>query len=223
MRRLARAFVLACVLLSPAAARAGASLLVDDAGTTPDGHCQLESWLRLAPAGAVANAVPACTVGGMEYSAGASVAATVAAPAELAFGLKHTLRDVGDETPGLAISIGSAWSRRAAAPAAADATLIASLIASLPLPGVGVVHLNAGWSAARRRRPAPTYGAGMEHALGAHWLLLAEGYAQRGIGPTWQAGLRRMLGRGVTADLLAGTDRHGRWLTLGLNYSPGGA
>jgi len=218
MRRLAGTLVLASALLPSLAARAGASLLVDDAGTTPDGRCQLESWLRLTPTDAAdASAVPACALGGVEYSLGGSVGATAAAPAELSFGLKHTLRDVGDATPGFAVSVGSAWSGHAGVPDA----VIANLIASVPVPGLGLVHLNAGWSAARGRAPAPTFGAGLEHPLGSHWLLLAEGYAQRGAGPTWQAGLRRMLGRSVTADLLMGADSHGRWLTLGLNYSPG--
>ena len=218
MRRLAGTLVLASALLPSLAARAGASLLVDDAGTTPDGHCQLESWLRLAPtAAADASAVPACALGGVEYSLGGSVVSTAATPAELSFVLKHTLRDVGDATPGFAVSVGSAWSGHAGAPGAA----VVNLIASVPVPGLGLVHLNTGWSAARGHAPAPTFGTGLEHPLGPHWLLLAEGYAQRGNGPTWQAGLRRMLGRSVTADLLMGTDPHGRWLTLGLNYSPG--
>ncbi len=59
MRHLVVPFVLAAMLLSPCAARAGASLLVDDAGTVPDGRCQLESWLRLRGGGEV-TAVPAC-------------------------------------------------------------------------------------------------------------------------------------------------------------------
>ncbi|WP_431634674.1 hypothetical protein ACQVBX_13350 [Dyella sp. KULCS107] len=217
MRRLAGTLVLASALLPSLAARAGASLLVDDAGTTPDGHCQLESWLRLAPTGAAdASAVPACALGGVEYSLGGSVAST-ATPAELSFGLKHTLRDVGEATPGFAVSVGSAWSGHAGTPGAA----VANLIASVPVPGLGLAHLNAGWSVARGHAPAPTFGTGLEHPLGSHWLLLAEGYVQRGASPAWQAGLRRMLGRSVTADLLMGTDPHGRWLTLGLNYSPG--
>lgn len=219
MRRLAGTLVLASVLLPSPAARAGASLLVDDAGTTPDGRCQVESWLQLAPGGAAeASAVPACAAGGVEYSLGGSVAATASAHAALAFGLKHTLRDVGDGTPGFAVSIGSAWTSRSGVPGAA----VANLIASLPLAGFGVIHLNAGWSAARGRLPVPTSGVGLEHPQGSHWLVLAEGFVQRGNGPAWQAGLRRMLGGGVTADLLVGTDPRGRWLTLGLNYSPGG-
>ena len=221
MRRLAGTLVLASVLLPSPAARAGASLLVDDAGTTPDGHCQVESWLHLGAAGAAeASAVPACAVGGVEYSLGGSVAATASTPAALAFGLKRTLRDVGDGdgTPGFAVSVGSAWTSRSGAPSGA----VANLIASLPVAGLGAIHLNAGWSAARGRLPVPTSGVGLEHPLGSHWLLLAEGYAQRGAGPAWQAGLRRMLGNGVTTDLLVGTDPHGHWLTFGLNYSPGG-
>ncbi|MGN6741435.1 hypothetical protein [Dyella sp.] len=218
MRRLAGTLVLAFALLPSPAARAGASLLVDDAGTTPDGHCQVESWLRLAPSGAAeASAVPACAVGGVEYSLGGSMAAA-STPAALAFGLKHTLRDAADETPGFAVSAGSVWTSRSGAPGAA----VANLIASLPVAGLGVIHLNAGWSVARGHLPVPTSGVGLEHPQGSHWLVLAEGFVQRGTGPAWQAGLRRMLGSGVTADLLVGTDPHGHWLTLGLNYSPGG-
>lgn len=218
MRRLAGLLLLAAVLLPSRAAHAGASLLVDDAGTTSDGHCQLESWLRLAPAGAAdMSAVPACAVGGVEYSLGGSVAAARTIADELTFGMKHTLRDVGGTAPGVAIALGSVWHPGDGTPHAAAA----NLITSLPVPDLGLVHLNAGWSTARGRAPAPTFGAGLEHLVGSRSLLLAEVYAQRGAGPTWQAGLRRMLGSGVTVDLLVGTDSHGRWLTFGLNYSPG--
>jgi hypothetical protein len=55
------AFVLiaAFSLIPVCAARAGASLYVDDAGIVPAGHCQLESWLRASAPGRELSLVPA--------------------------------------------------------------------------------------------------------------------------------------------------------------------
>jgi hypothetical protein len=216
MRRLAVPFVLAAVLLSPCVAKAGASLLIDDAGTVPDGRCQLESWLRLR-GGGEATAVPACGFGGVEYSLGGSANAGTSPGPWLSAGLKRTLRDMGEATPGFAISLGGTWRHP-------DHRLVAGtaiVAASLPLDPSWTVHVNLGWNAARGESPRPSGGVGMECALGAHWSGLAELYAARGAGRTVQAGLRRSLAHGLSFDLLAGHDRDGRWLTFGFNYAPG--
>jgi hypothetical protein len=216
MRRLVVSFVVAAMLLSPCAARAGASLLVDDAGTLPDGRCQLESWLRLRGSGE-ATAVPACGLGGLEYSLGGSANAGAPSGPWLSAGLKRTLRDMDEATPGVAVSLGGSWRRSDHRLAAGTA----NLVVSLPLDPSWTVHVNMGWNTARGGPPWPSGGVGMQYALGAHWSGLAELYAARGAGGTAQAGLRRSFARGLSFDLLAGHDRDGHWLTFGFNYAPG--
>ncbi|KRF01988.1 hypothetical protein ASG87_10850 [Frateuria sp. Soil773] len=221
MRRLALASVWAAVLGAvlplPRAAQAGASLRVDNAGTVPDGHCQLESWLRLRGRDSEATAVPACGLGGMEYSLGGSAYAGTPSGPWLVAGLKRTLRDMDAAAPGFAVSLGAAWRR----PGLRLAAGTADVAASMALGPSWTVHADLGWNAARGERPRPGGGVGVEYALGPRWIGLGELYAERGAGRTVQAGLRRLFGRGVSCDLLAGHDRDGRWLTLGFNYSPG--
>lgn len=199
--------------------RAGASLLVDDADTTANGHCQLESWLRLAPSGPTnATAVPACAFGGVEYSVGASASLGGPALSGPVLGLKHTLREIGDDHVGLAASWSTGWDRRATRPQASTF----NLIASVPWSTTAVVHLNAGWNVAAGQRPAPSAGIGLERTLSSSWIVLAESYVQRGFGASWQVGARRLFGPATSLDLIAGKDARGRWITFGFNYSPGG-
>ncbi len=217
MRGFVRTFAWVAVLLSPCLARGGASLLVDDTGTTPDGQCQVESWMRLRPGDRAETIVPACARAGVEYSLGASALGGAAPDPWLTLGLKHTLRDPGDGGTGFAMSLGSGWRSSDGRPAA----VTADLIASVPLNEGLVMHLNLGWNAARGSAPAPGMGVGVQRDLGTHWAGLAEGFVERGVGFAWQGGLRRLFGHGASADLLLGHDPRGDWLTLGFNYAPG--
>lgn len=206
---------LAVVLLCPRAAHAGASLLVDDAGVTADGHCQLESWLR-ARSGKLqeATALPACAWDGVEYSLGASLDPSGMAGGVLLAGFKHGLLDVGEHTPGLAVALNGDWRH------GLDAAT-AYLALSQPLGPRWMLQANLGVGRLRHAGGSLVAGVGLEYRAGARWSWLAEGYAEGRTYRALQGGLRLRLPGAVSVDLLVGRERAGRWLTLGLNWSPG--
>ncbi|MDO1530014.1 hypothetical protein QMK61_14330 [Fulvimonas sp. R45] len=217
MRKLPAAALLAALGLVTCVAHAGASLLVDDAGTTADGHCQLESWLRARPGALEATAMPACAWAGLEYSAGASAYPAGPGGPALYAGVKHTLVEMGERAPGLAVALGGDWRRRDGGFDAATA----NLSTSLPLGPRLTLQANLGWRAPHAARGRPTGGVGMEYRPDARWSWLAEAYAEGGGYRAVQGGLRLHLPDAVSVDVLAGRDRDGRWLTLGFNWSPG--
>lgn len=215
MGKFSCAALVAAALLRPGAAHAGASLLVDDAGVTADGHCQLESWLR-ARAGALeeATALPACAWSGVEYSLGASVDPTGAAGGVLHAGFKRGLVEMGERTPGLAVALNGDWRH------GLDAAT-AYLAASQPLGPRLTLQANLGVGRLRQAGGRLLAGLGLEYRAGPRWSWLAEGYAEGRAHRALQGGLRLRLPGAASVDLLAGRDRAGRWLTLGLNWSPG--
>jgi hypothetical protein len=218
MHRLATGFVLAIAMLCSAGVRGGASLLVDDADTTPEGRCQIENWLRLREGGhREMTAVPACTLDGLEYSLGGSAYVRTPYGPWLTADLKHTLLKMDKSTPGLAISLGGTWRRPDHHPASGNVVIIASL----PLTAAFTLHTNLGWDAVRGAAPRPIEGLGMEYAFDRHWPGLGESYVERGAVHAAQAGLRRSFAHGLSCDLIAGHDHDGHWFTFGLNYSPG--
>lgn len=217
MRKLLVAALLAVVWLCPCAVHAGASLLVDDAGTTADGHCQFESWLRVRPGAVEATLMPACAIGRLEYSVGASAYPVGARGPALYAGIKRSLVDMGASSPGLAVAFGGDWRRADGGFDAASA----NLAASLPLESWLTLQANLGWRAPHGARGHLTGGVGAECQAGARWSVLAEAYAEDGGNRALQGGLRVRLSAAASVDLLAGREHAGHWLTLGFNWSPG--
>ena len=206
--------VLATLGLAPCASHAGASLLVDDAGTTADGHCQLESWLRARSGTLEATAMPACAWSGLEYSLGAGRASDEAQGTTLYAGLKRTLVDMDERTPGLAVALNGDWQH------GLD-TASAYLAASLPLGRRLTLQADLGACRLRRGGGHPLAGAGLEYLAGRRWSWLAEVYTGGTAYRAVQGGVRARLPGALSVDMLAGRDNAGRWLTLGLNWSPG--
>lgn len=211
------AALLAALVLAPCGVRAGASLLVDDAGTTADGHCQLESWLSARPGASEITTMPACAVGGLEYSVGASENLAASPGPTLYAGIKHTLVDMGEHTPGLALALGGDWHHGAGGFDAATA----NLAASVPLEPRLTLQVDLGWHAPHLAHGWLTGGVGLEYRAAAHWSWLAEAYVEGDGYRAAQGGLRLRLPNAVSMDLLGGGDRHGHWVTLGFNWSPG--
>ncbi|MEQ4576312.1 MAG: hypothetical protein ABN502_15430 [Gammaproteobacteria bacterium] len=210
--------LLPVVLLAwPVAAWAGASLDIDDAAITPEGRCQVESWLRRESAQRQAVAVPACTVAATEVSLGVLGRDPGTGGAGLSLGLKRVLRAFDGRGWGLAIAAGASHE-----PGQGPGWVLA-LPASIALDPAqrNLVHLNLGWEAPDRARRAATAGIGLERVLDPRWTLLAELRGDDRGGAGGQLGLRRALGPNASLDLLAGRHRADgdgtRWLTLGLN------
>lgn len=217
MHKLSGAALLAALVLAPCVVQAGASLLVDDAGTTADGHCQLESWLSARPGASAITAMPACAAGGLEYSMGAGDYLAGPPGPALYAGIKHTLVDVGEHAPGLALALGGDWRR---SDGGFDAATV-NMAASVPLKPRLMLQIDLGWHVPHAAHGWLTGGMGLEYQVGAHWSWLAEAYAEGDGYRAAQAGLRLRLHGAVSIDLLGGRDRNGHWMTLGLNWSPG--
>lgn len=210
--------LLLSVALLPFNTRAAASLLVDDAGITDAGHCQLESWVRHTDAGQEWTTVPACTLANIEWSLGLT-RAPGDARRQYAFGAKRVLVEGAARHWGLALgaSVGGNTQR----PRADDWALNVPLTIA---PGVQErvqVHLNLGWAAQGAAR-GRTDGIGMEIGLTRDWSLLAETAHDAARERGSQLGLRRVLWPGASLDLLAGRMHHprdSRWITLGFNLA----
>lgn len=195
---------------------AAASLLVDDAGTTPQGTCQLETWTRQHAGPLELTAVPACTLGGTELSLGLShLRGEGTAP--WALGAKRTLRHWHDERLQLAASIETAGDVRQGG--ARGWALNLPLSVALDRHATSVVHVNTGWSRSRHERGI-TVGAGIEIRVAPAWSLLAEQGRDAARQRTSQLGVRRHLRGDASLDLLGGRG-HGAagasWITVGLN------
>lgn len=206
------------LLLAARTLHAGASLYVDDAATTPEGRCQVESWVRTYAPGREWSTLPACTRGGNEYSLGVS---RFDRPRDVLFtpGVKRTLRDPDGQAWGAAVFVGALWDATHGRLDGWNANLPVTLTL---MPGKTLLHVNLGWSKLHGVRGMPTAGLGLEHRLAGHWSLLAEAYADGNGDLTRQLGARAAFGESVSVDLLLGRStghRPGRWFTLGLNVA----
>lgn len=209
-------FLFAALLLHAGAARAGASLYVDDAATVARGQCQLESWLRLAAPARELTLAPACDVAGTELGLSHSDYAAPHAAAVQGLSAKRVLHTADGWA--VAASLGATWSG-----GRYDGWNLNLPLTLGPDPnGPRLWHLNLGWNQPRRGRARATAGIGLEQALAADWTALAELYADPHGDLGGQLGLRRALGAAASLDLLLGErerDPRGPWLTLGFNLA----
>ncbi|AWH54648.1 hypothetical protein C1924_16410 [Stenotrophomonas sp. ESTM1D_MKCIP4_1] len=218
MRLFALRFIPVLVALPLSAdVHAAASLLVDDAGTTPAAECQLESWLSHHTNHRQATLVPACGLGNTEWSLGIS-RLSHGQGMPWALGAKRTV--VGPEGDRLRVAISADAGNDARSGNAANWGVTVPLSLRLDTAGRMLLHANLGWRVERDARYL-TSGIGMELPLLPRWSLLAEGARDAAGSHAVQMGGRRELGAaGATLDVLAGRrfgDAGERWLTLGLN------
>ncbi len=209
-------FLCAALLLHAGAARAGASLYVDDAATVERGQCQLESWLRVAAPARELTLAPACDIAGTELGLSHSDYAAPHAAAAQSLSAKRVLHAADGWA--VAASLGANWSG-----GRYDGWNFNLPLTLGPAPnGPRLWHVNLGWNQPRRGRARATAGIGLEQALAADWTALAELYADPHGDLGGQLGLRRALGAAASLDLLLGDrerDPRGPWLTLGFNLA----
>lgn len=211
-------FLFAAALWAHAgAARAGASLYVDDAATVERGRCQLESWLRTAAPARELTLAPACDIAGTEFGLSHSDYAAPHAPAAQSLGAKRVLH-ASPHGWALAAALGATWTGHRY-----DGWNLNLPLTLGPDPhGQRVWHVNLGWNQPLRGRARLTGGVGLEQALAQRWTALAELYADPHGDVGGQLGLRRALGEAASLDLLLGDrarDPRGPWLTLGFNFA----
>ncbi len=207
-----------CALWHPVPVRAAASMVVDDAGTTLRGQCQLEAWWRAAPGGASATAVPACNLLGTEFSVGMTEVRHGSAALDI--GAKHMLRDPEQHVWGLAVAVG--LQRDWQEPQQRASYLTVPLTWSLGADGATRIHVNLGLVAQHVRSDATTAGVGLEQVLTPRWTMLAEASGDDRNGRGAQFGVRRLMGRASSVDLVVGRDRAAAprgWITLGINLA----
>lgn len=210
-------FLLLLALLRAGPARAGASLYVDDAATVERGHCQLESWLRVAAPARELTLAPACDIAGTELGLSHSDYAAPHAPATRSLGAKRVLHASAQEWA-LAASLSANWSG-----VRYDGWSLNLPLTRGPANGAKRLwHFNLGWNQPRQGRARLTGGIGLERALAADWTALAEVYADPHGDTGGQFGLRRALGGAASLDLLLGDrarDPRGPWLSLGFDFA----
>lgn len=212
----ARIAPLWATLICTSSAHAAASLLVDDASTTPAGECQIESWYQWHGQHQEISLVPACTVAGTEWSAGVSDLRGAHATA-WTLGAKRTVRGHHDARVRIAVAAGIGGDLRAA-DARGWALDLPVSVALDPVARV-LLHAGIGWGHAPSARGL-TLGVGSEIQLTPHWSVIAEqardATRQRGT----QIGLRRTVRDSASLDFIAGR-AHGtgadNWITVGVN------
>ncbi|MGE6334500.1 hypothetical protein [Stenotrophomonas sp. NPDC077659] len=196
---------------------AAASLLVDDAGTTPTAQCQLESWLSHHTGHREATLVPACGLGNTEWSLAISHLSN-GQGMPWALGAKRTV--VGREGNRLRLAISADAGNDARSGNAGSWSVNVPLSLRLDAAGRVLLHANLGWHAEHGARGV-TRGIGIELPLLPRWSLLAESAWDGAGSNAAQFGVRRELGTaGATLDVLGGRrvgDQGERWMTLGLN------
>ena len=205
--------------------------VTDDARLATAGSCQLESWTRGYADSREVWVLPACNPGGnLEITLGTGRTWPEGGPgtADDVFQLKTLFRQPAANDWSLGLAVGEV--RRA--PARADGRQSGSTYAYLPLSWFlhddrVIVHVNLGWlrdQAADRDRL--TWGWGGEFQLGTPRLaLVAETFGDDGNRPWWQTGVRwswlpNLLQLDATIGQQAGGDPAGRWMSLGLRWTP---
>ncbi|WP_372382240.1 hypothetical protein ACCQ12_16180 [Xanthomonas sp. NCPPB 1068] len=208
--------LVALALWHPLSARAAASMVVDDASVTPRGQCQLEAWWRAMPASASSTLVPACNVAGTEIAMGLSTMRHGATSVDI--GAKRVLRDPDHHVLGLALSVG--MQRSWQDPHQRASYITVPLTWSFGEAAATRLHLNAGLVASHAGPDTTNAGIGVERTVTAPWIVLGEAFVDDHRGQGGQVGLRRLVGKASSIDLVAGRDRLNAprgWITLGIN------
>jgi hypothetical protein len=202
----------------PAALAAGGSYLVDDAEATPEGACQVETWVRGFSGGAdELSTTPACTRNGIEYSL---TATRVAGDAQNATAF----------TPGLKWVTGDVAKHRWAIGLAATTSIIDGVVdntfiyvpisAALDSEAKFFVHANIGYRHDHSSGDAAVTGLGIDWAVSDKLDALAEVLRVDARDRTSQAGVRWSESERFSIDLIYGRRRYAHvdtWWTLGVN------
>jgi hypothetical protein len=208
--------VVAALAASARAYAAGGSYLTDDATITPEGHCQLETWVReITPSSLEGDASPACTFDGVEWSG--ILVHRDDHDAGTLYGL--SAKWVGGDLERDGRAIGVAASVTHAGGATTSLVYVPASVAVLPEQRL-VLNVNLG---ARRLPTTPwraVAGFGFDVALSRTWHLIGEDNDFAGAEKIAQIGARWSASESIDIDLVFGEgrrmdDRH--WVTVGVN------
>jgi len=208
-------------LLAVASGRAlaaGGSYLVDDASITPDGHCQVESWVRALPHDAWdVTSVPACSIDDVEWSASATHGAgNGSSTTSTGVGAKWAYGDIDKDGLAIGVAVGGVWTDGVLV----NETVYAPASVALTEDHRWVVHLNAGVRHAPGVGWRALVGAAVDMRLAQRWHVIAEFSAVPSAERTVQVGARYSISDNAEVDLVAGhshDDFDEHWITVGLN------
>lgn len=179
MRCRGRAAAAALLLAATDAAQAGRPLTTDNAGTLPQGACQLETWLQNGYQPTQWVLAPACNPhGDIEWGAALVVQKSAEAGRLDQFGLqaKTVFKELELNSWGAGATFGlSRPLRRSQGPLQAAGTL---LLSALPTPAL-TLHLNAGAVRSEGRHALANWGAAFEYNIDERWTLVGERYGER--------------------------------------------
>lgn len=135
-------------------------------------------------------------------------------------GAKRVLRDPDHHVLGLALSVG--MQRSWQDPHQRASYITVPLTWSFGEAAATRLHLNAGLVATPAGPDTTNAGIGVERTVTASWIVLGEAFVDDHRGQGGQVGLRRLVGKASSIDLVAGRDRLNAprgWITLGINVA----
>lgn len=199
---------------------AGGSFLVDDATVTPDGHCQLESWVRaIERTEGDFTTTPACTVESVELSVSADRRAGGGASATtFGVGAKWVAGDLDKEGRAIGIAAGALWSDGAFV---SEALYVPASV-TFGADHSWTMHFNAGGRHTAGDGWHAISGVGVETPLTDQWVFMAEFFDAAAAEKTVQIGARWSVTPTADIDVVLGHSKDAvdeSWLTLGLNLA----
>lgn len=204
--------------------------VTDDARLTTAGSCQVESWTRSYEHRQEVWVLPACNPGGnLEITAGAGRAREDGAPAstDYVLQLKTLFKPLESDGWGWGLALG----RMQHPGSEPGPNQFGNTYAYLPFSAAFgrdrfIVHANLGWLRDRAsRQDRATWGLGLEYYPAPRVALIAESFGDDQAQPYWQTGLRySIVPELLQVDTTVGAQhdgrRGGRWLSLGLRWTP---
>jgi hypothetical protein len=204
--------------------------ITDDARLTTEGSCQLESWMRTYTDSREFWALPACNPGGnLEFTVGGGVASSTdgTASTDYVFQLKTLFKPLATNGWGLGVAAG-----RVQHPEIHPGpNQLGNTYAYLPFSASFnkdrfITHANLGWlhdDASSQDRT--TWGLGGELQTSPRSALIAETFGDDKTQAYWQMGVRFFLIPNLfqidaTTGQPFGGDGSGRWISLGVRWTP---
>jgi len=204
--------------------------VTDDARLTTEGSCQLEIWMRAYPDSRELWALPACNPGGnLEFTLGGGAAwyNDGAYTTDYVFQLKTLFKPLVTNGWGLGLSVGAVRHPEIRP----GPNQLGNTYAYLPFSASFnndkfIMHANLGWLRDQASsQDKMTWGLGGELQTGPRLALIAETFGDDKTQAYWQAGVRffvvpNLFQIDATTGQPFGGDDAGRWISLGLRWTP---
>lgn len=216
-------------LLCPSA-WAARPFITDDAKLTTEGSCQLESWMRVYSGSREFWALPACNpTGNLEITLGGGLSSPNggSSSGDGVFQFKSLYQALSSNSWGLGLAVGTIRHPNLSPGPNGLGNHYAYLPFSISFnDDKFILHSNLGWMRDRASsQNRTTLGVGGEVQLSPKLNLMAETFGDDSARPFWQTGLRYFIVPNLfqvdaTIGQQFGGERSGRWISLGLRWTP---